>query len=149
MAHAVVSSAPQKKIHPMVKYADKYPWVFKVENVELNLNAPIAVDAEMRSHLDEFKGRDLKKVEYGLFKRLGNLASKTSTPLPSRDTRRSRGHHATARSRKLSGYGYRGRNSLSLTWGRGRSSKPLNKLPSGSSSRSACPGTPASKYHPA
>ena len=62
MAHAVVSSAPQKKIHPMVKYADKYPWVFKVENVELNLNAPIAVDAEMRSHLDEFKGRDLNKA---------------------------------------------------------------------------------------
>ncbi len=62
VAHAVVSSAPQKQAHPMVKYADKFPWVFKLENVQLYLDEPIAVDAEMRSHLDAFKGRDLNKA---------------------------------------------------------------------------------------
>ncbi len=62
VAHTRVSSAPQKQAHPMVKYADKYPWVFKVENVELYLNNPIAIDAEMRSHFDAFKGRDLNKA---------------------------------------------------------------------------------------
>jgi hypothetical protein len=62
VAHAVVSSAPQKQAHPMVKYADKFPWVFEVENVELYLNSPIAVDAEMRSHLDAFEGRNLNKA---------------------------------------------------------------------------------------
>lgn len=62
VAHAVVSLAPEKQVHPMVKYADKFPWVFKVENVELYLNSPIAVDAKMRSHLDAFKGKDFNKA---------------------------------------------------------------------------------------
>jgi hypothetical protein len=62
VAHAKVSSAPQKQLHPMVKYADKYPWVFKVENVQLYLDEPIAVDAEKRSQLEEFEGRDLNKA---------------------------------------------------------------------------------------
>ena len=61
VAHATVASAPQKKPHPSLRHPDKYPWVFKVEDVQLYLDEPIAVDAEMRSRLDEFKGRDLSK----------------------------------------------------------------------------------------
>jgi hypothetical protein len=61
-AHARVSSAPQKEIHPSVRHSDKYPWVFNVEVVKLYLDKPIAVDAEMRSKLGAFKNRDLNKA---------------------------------------------------------------------------------------
>jgi hypothetical protein len=62
VAHATVGSAPQKQRHPKVRHSDKYPWVFKVDDVELYLDEPIAVDAEMRSRLDAFKNRDLNKA---------------------------------------------------------------------------------------
>ena len=62
VAHAKVGSVPQKHLHPKVRHSDKYPWVFKVEDVELYLDEPIPVDAEMRSHLDAFKGRDPTKA---------------------------------------------------------------------------------------
>lgn len=62
VAHAKVGSVPQKHLHPKVRHSDKYPWVFKVEDVELYLDEPIPVDAEMRSHLDAFKGRDPNKA---------------------------------------------------------------------------------------
>jgi hypothetical protein len=62
VAHAKVGSAPQKQRHPKVRHSDKYPWVFKVDDVELYLDEPIAVDAEMRSRLDAFKNRDLNKA---------------------------------------------------------------------------------------
>ncbi len=57
-----MASAPYKHLHPKVRHADKYPWVFEVEDVKLYLDEPIAVDAEMRSHLDAFKGRDPNKA---------------------------------------------------------------------------------------
>jgi len=62
VAHARVGSVPQQQIHPKVRHSDKYPWVFKVEDVQLYLNEAIAVDAEIRSHLDAFEGRDLNKA---------------------------------------------------------------------------------------
>lgn len=62
VAHAKVGSVPQKHLHPKVRHSDKYSWVFKVEDVELYLDEPIPVDAEMRSHLDAFKGRDPNKA---------------------------------------------------------------------------------------
>lgn len=62
VAHASVSSAPQKQLHPSVRYSDKYPWIFRVEGVQLYFDEPIAVDAEMRSRLEAFKSRDLNKA---------------------------------------------------------------------------------------
>jgi hypothetical protein len=62
VAHARVSSSPHKEIHPSVRHSDKYPWVFRVEDVQLYLDKPIAVDAEMRSKLEAFKNRDLNKA---------------------------------------------------------------------------------------
>jgi len=62
VAHASVSSAPQKQLHPSVRHSDKYPWIFRVEGVQLYFDEPIAVDAEMRSRLEAFKSRDLNKA---------------------------------------------------------------------------------------
>jgi hypothetical protein len=62
VAHAIVDSAPQKQRHPRVRQSGKYPWVFKVKDVQLYLDDPIVVDAEMRSHLEAFEGRDLNKA---------------------------------------------------------------------------------------
>lgn len=62
VAHARVGSVPRKQRHPSVRHSDKYPWVFKVQDVRLYLDEPIAVDAEMRSQLEAFKERDLNKA---------------------------------------------------------------------------------------
>ena len=59
IAHAKVASKPEYKLHPKVRHPEKYPWVFKVENVSLYLDSPVAADAETRSHLEAFRGREL------------------------------------------------------------------------------------------
>ncbi len=61
VAHATVGSAPEKTPHPAVRHSDKYSWVFKVNDAQLYLEEPVAVDAEMRSQLEKFQGRDLTK----------------------------------------------------------------------------------------
>lgn len=61
VAHAKVASAPQYEIHPKITHPEKYPWVFRVEKVQLYLNEPVVIDAALRAQLDAFHGKDLNK----------------------------------------------------------------------------------------
>ena len=61
IAHAKVTSKPEKKPHPKVKHPDKYPWVFKVGQAKLYLDNPVIIDAEVRAKLEAFQKRDLSK----------------------------------------------------------------------------------------
>jgi len=61
IAHAQVMSRPERKTHPKVHEAEKYPWMFKVGKSALYLEEPIIIDAELRSRLEAFRGRDLNK----------------------------------------------------------------------------------------
>jgi hypothetical protein len=59
IAHARVASVPENKPHPKVSHSEQFPWVFDVTDPVLYLNKPVIVDAELRSQLDAFKGKDL------------------------------------------------------------------------------------------
>ena len=61
IAHAKVMSNPEKKPHPSVHHSEKYPWTFRVGEAKLYLDAPKIIDAEIRSQLDAFRGRDPNK----------------------------------------------------------------------------------------
>jgi len=61
VAHARVISKPEKKPHPKVRHSERYPWVFRLDSGGLYLDEPIVIDADLRSHLDAFKGRDPNK----------------------------------------------------------------------------------------
>lgn len=61
VAHAKVISPPEKKPHRKVRYPDKYPWVFRLDNVALYLEKPIVIDVALRGNLDAFKDRDPDK----------------------------------------------------------------------------------------
>lgn len=61
IAHAQVLSRPEKKIHPKVIQSEKYPWTFRVGHEKLYLDNPIVIDADTRSMLEPFKGRDPNK----------------------------------------------------------------------------------------
>jgi len=59
VAHAKIISAPERKPHPQVMEPERYPWTFRLGEVELYLNIPIVINAAMRSSLDAFGGKDL------------------------------------------------------------------------------------------
>jgi hypothetical protein len=59
IAHARVASLPENKPHPKVSDPEHFPWVFNVDSSVLYLNKPVVVNAELRSQLDAFKGKDL------------------------------------------------------------------------------------------
>jgi hypothetical protein len=61
IAHARVASKPEKRIHPKVRNAEKYPWVFGLDNARLYLREPVVLDAAVRARLEAFKGRDAGK----------------------------------------------------------------------------------------
>lgn len=61
VGHAKVTSLPEKKPHPKVHHPEKYPWVFRVRETKLYLDDPIIIDANLRSKLDAFRGRDPNK----------------------------------------------------------------------------------------
>lgn len=61
VADAVVASSPKKnppEAEEIVKKFDKFPWAFKVRDVRLFFDAPVVIDADLRSKLDAFAGRD-------------------------------------------------------------------------------------------
>lgn len=58
VAHATVSSYPENTPHPAVRNKDKYPWVFKLEKIKTYVDAPVVIDAALRTKLDVFKERD-------------------------------------------------------------------------------------------
>ena len=57
VADAVVETAPEYKPMPIVKNAEHYPWTFKVRDVRMYLDNPLAIDAATRSGLDAFEGK--------------------------------------------------------------------------------------------
>jgi len=61
IAHAKVISKPEKKRHPKVRDAERYPWLFRLENPQLYLDNPIVLDAGVRSQLNAFQDRDPNK----------------------------------------------------------------------------------------
>ena len=60
VAHAKVASLPEKKPHKAIRDGERYPWVFRVSDSKLYIDRPEVIDAEMRSRLEAFQGRDPK-----------------------------------------------------------------------------------------
>jgi len=58
VAHAKVSTKPERKPHPKVRDSEKYQWTFEVTDARLYLDKPIGVDALMRQRLDAFSKID-------------------------------------------------------------------------------------------
>ncbi len=58
IAHAKITSTPEKKPHHLIRHPEKYPWTFRLDNVALYPDTPIVIDAETRNSLDAFQGRD-------------------------------------------------------------------------------------------
>jgi hypothetical protein len=58
IGHAKVVSAPERKLDRRVRHPDKYPWVFRLDDVHLHLENPRVIDAALRSRLDAFQNRD-------------------------------------------------------------------------------------------
>jgi hypothetical protein len=61
VAHAKVASLPEKKPHKAVRASEQFPWVFRLSDPKLYIERPIVIDAELRSRLEAFNGRDPKK----------------------------------------------------------------------------------------
>ncbi len=57
-AYATVASSPIKKHHDAIQDSEKYPWIFKLENIKINTENPIVIDASIRAKLDAFKDKD-------------------------------------------------------------------------------------------
>jgi hypothetical protein len=61
VAHARVTSIPERRKHSKVRQPEKYPWIFDLKDPQLYMDDPVILDTELRSKLDAFKGRDLDK----------------------------------------------------------------------------------------
>lgn len=57
VAHAKVASSPVKKTDKRVRHAERYPWVFRLENVNMYLDQPVAIEAELRQRMDAFRDK--------------------------------------------------------------------------------------------
>ena len=62
VAHARVTTLPERLHHPTVVHPEEYPWVFGVDNQKLYLDEPVVIDAEVRGRLDKFQQRDPNKM---------------------------------------------------------------------------------------
>lgn len=58
VAHAIITTSPEKKPHPKVRQSHQYPWVFHLDRSKLYLDDPTVINAGLRSRLDAFEGRD-------------------------------------------------------------------------------------------
>src|ERR1022692_33814 len=58
VAEAEIASSPEQKAIPHVRHPDKYPWAFRVKAPRFFFDAPIVIDASLRSKLDAFKNGD-------------------------------------------------------------------------------------------
>jgi len=61
IAHARMKSPAVQKHHSSVKYPEKYSYVFEVDSVNMYIDDPIVLSAELRIKLDAFRGRDHSK----------------------------------------------------------------------------------------
>jgi hypothetical protein len=68
VAHAKVTSRPEKKPHPKIRHPEEYPYTFTVSEPQLYLDNPVVIDSACRSRLQAFQNRDPNKA-WGLFVR--------------------------------------------------------------------------------
>lgn len=61
VAHAKVSTNPERKPHPSVLEPKEYPFTFKLEKPQLYPDHPVILDASLRAQLDAYQGRDPEK----------------------------------------------------------------------------------------
>ena len=61
IAHAHVATPPEFRPHPAVRESERYPWVFSVADEVPYLNDPMVIDADLRSQLEVFQGKDPNK----------------------------------------------------------------------------------------
>jgi hypothetical protein len=57
IAHAQVQACPEHTPHPRVRHAEQYPWVCRLHHPRLYLDAPVVIDAALRSQLEAFRSR--------------------------------------------------------------------------------------------
>jgi len=62
VAHATISSAPQKKPRPDGSTVEEYPWVCSLNDARIYINEPVAIDAHLRTQLEAFKERDPDQI---------------------------------------------------------------------------------------
>jgi O-antigen/teichoic acid export membrane protein len=62
VAHAQVTSTPEKGPNPKVRHPEKYQWTFSLGSTNLYLDNPIVLDASLRSRLGAFDERDPNKA---------------------------------------------------------------------------------------
>jgi hypothetical protein len=58
VAHATLSSPPEKKARPDGSIDDEFPWVCSLKDVSLYLDRPLAIDAQLRLQLEAFKDKE-------------------------------------------------------------------------------------------
>jgi hypothetical protein len=58
VAAAEVTSVPERRTLSIVRHAEKYPWAFHVANVRYFFDAPVVIDAPLRTQLEAFQGRE-------------------------------------------------------------------------------------------
>jgi len=61
VAHARVTSRPERCQRPAMRHPDKYSYVFGLDSPQLYLDDPTVLDPSVRGQLDAFEGRDLSK----------------------------------------------------------------------------------------
>lgn len=61
IGHARLISAPEKKPHHRASKFTRYPWLVQLDNVQLYLDEPIAIDDALRRRLDAFRDREPNK----------------------------------------------------------------------------------------
>ncbi|MGZ4864864.1 MAG: hypothetical protein ACXV7G_09645 [Halobacteriota archaeon] len=61
VAHARVINPPHKQSNSPIRNQEKYPLVFDLDNVNLYIDKPIAIDATKRGKLDAFKEKKSKR----------------------------------------------------------------------------------------
>lgn len=62
VAEATASGLPENRVPDFVPDANRFRWSVRVERVRYFFNDPIPIDADLRSRLDAFRGKDLSRA---------------------------------------------------------------------------------------
>jgi hypothetical protein len=62
VAHAKVTSKPERKPHAKIRHSEEYPYTFSISEPQLYLDNPVVIDSACRNQLDAFKSRDPNKA---------------------------------------------------------------------------------------
>jgi len=61
VAHARVTSSPEKSPDPRLEHPEDFPYTFRIQEQQLYLETPVILNAALRQQLDAFRGRDPDK----------------------------------------------------------------------------------------